>query len=155
MTPRLLPRHELLELLGRWYRAWDRHDLEAVMSLFCDDVVFENWTGARVQGKQALHRAWSAWFAGRDFRFEEEETFVDAAAQKALYRWNLHWPCRESGREGLAEVRRGVDVLHFSGGLICRKLTYSKTTLEIGGERVRLAGPSPDGADGSPKRRNR
>lgn len=142
MTPRLLPRDEILELLGRWYRAWDRHELEAVLALFSEDVLFENWTGGRVQGKEALRRAWATWFDGRDFRFEEEESFVDVAAQKALYRWTLHWPCREPGREGLPELRRGVDVLHFSGGLICRKLTYSKTTLEIGAERVRLSGPA-------------
>lgn len=148
MTPSLLQRDEILELLGRWYRAWDRHDLEAVMALFSDDVLFENWTGARVRGKEALRRAWAQWFAGRDFRFEEEETFVDEAAQKALYRWTLRWPSGEPGRGGLPEVRRGVDVLHFTDGLIARKLTYSKTVLEIDGERVRLAGSAPQNGRG-------
>jgi steroid delta-isomerase-like uncharacterized protein len=153
MTPKLLPRDEILEILGKWYRAWDRHDLEGVLALFSDDVIFENWTGGRAQGKDALRRAWAAWFGGRDFRFEEEETFVDEAAQKALYRWSLHWPCREPGREGQPEVRRGVDVLHFAGGLITRKLTYSKTTLQISQERVRLAAPAPDRAAESRKER--
>ncbi|MBE0617576.1 MAG: nuclear transport factor 2 family protein [Proteobacteria bacterium] len=135
-------------MLRRWYRAWDAHDLEAVLELFHDRIVFENWTGARVEGKEALRRAWGEWFAGADFRFEEEETFVDVMAQKALYRWTLRWPSREPGREGWDEVRRGVDVLHFEGGRIVRKLTYCRTGLEIGGERVRLAAPPPSAGRG-------
>jgi len=139
----MLNRGQLLGLLDRWYRAWDAHDLSGVLALFDERVVFENWTGARVEGREALARAWGPWFAGADFRFEGEETFVDEAAQKALYRWTLRWPSGEPGREGRGEVRRGVDVLHFEGGRIVRKLSYSKTGLEIGGERVRLAAPTP------------
>lgn len=142
MTDGRLTRGEILDLLRRWYRAWDAHDLPAVLGLFHEAVVFENWTGARVQGREALSRAWQEWFAGEDFRFEEEETFVDETAQAALYRWTLRWPSTEPGREGRPEVRRGVDVLHFAGGRIVRKLTYCKTGLEIAGERVRLAAPA-------------
>ena len=58
--------------------------------------------------------------------------------QKALYRWQLEWPSIEKGCEGKPEKRRGVDVLHFKDGKIIKKLTYSKTTLEIDGQRVRL-----------------
>ena len=135
----MLARDEMLEVLSLWYEAWNAHDLEAVMGLFHDDVVFENWTGGRTEGKAALCAAWGGWFADHgNFRFEEEETFVDEAAQKALYRWTLQWPCREPGREEEREVRRGVDVLHFEDGKILRKLTYSKTMLEVGGKRVRL-----------------
>ncbi len=36
------------------------------------------------------------------------------------------------------EARRGSDVLHFKDGKIIQKLTYSKTTVELDGERVRL-----------------
>lgn len=43
----------------------------------------------------------------------------------------------EKGCEGRNESR-GVDVLHFEDGKIFRKLTYSKTTLEIDDQRVRL-----------------
>ncbi|MBI5014111.1 MAG: nuclear transport factor 2 family protein [Deltaproteobacteria bacterium] len=135
----MLNRTEILEALSRWYDAWNAHDFEAVMALFHDQVVFENWTGGKAEGKVALRAAWGGWFADHgEFRFDEEDTFVDEAAQKALYRWTLRWPSREPGREGQPEVRCGVDVLHFEGGKIVRKLTYSKTTLEIGGVRVRL-----------------
>jgi len=55
-----------------------------------------------------------------------------------LYRWQLERPSIEKGCEGKIEKRRGVDVLHFEDGKIIRKLTYSKTTIEIDGQRVRL-----------------
>ena len=114
----MLKRAEILSLLREWYAAWDAHDLDRVMDLFHDDVLFENWTGGKAQGKAALREAWKDWFAERNFRFQEHETFVDEAEQKALYRWALAWPCREPGFEGEPEVRRGVDpglVEHVAG----------------------------------------
>lgn len=143
-NPPVLTRAELLEALARWEDAWNAHDLETVMALFADDVVFEHWHGARVVGAAALRDAWAGWFAEHGgFRFETEDMFVDEAAQKALYRWTLDWPSVERGREGERERRRGVDAIAFRDGLIVEKLTYSKTVLELDGQRVRLAAPPP------------
>jgi hypothetical protein len=106
---------------------------------FQKDVRFESWTGGKAEGKENLRRAWSERFARHGgFRFLEEETFVDEPQQKVLYRWQLEWPSIEKGCEGKSEKRRGVDVMHFKNGKIIRKLTYSKTTLEIDGQGVRL-----------------
>jgi len=55
-----------------------------------------------------------------------------------LLRWQLDWPSFEKGYEGRPEMRRGVHVLHFRNGKIIQKLTYSKTTVEIDRQRVRL-----------------
>ena len=135
----MLKRREIENALRRWNQAWDDHDFEGVMELFHDDILFENWTGGKSQGKAALQQAWASWFAHHGgFRFTEEETFIDVEQQKALYRWQLEWPSTEKGFEGKPEKRRGVDVLHFKDGKIIKKLTYSKTTLEIDGQRVRL-----------------
>ena len=135
----MLSRQEIAQALTRWQRAWDERDLDAVMDLFHEDILYENWTGSSVQGKAALRRLWAPWFADpAGFRFLEEETFIDEGEQKVLYRWLLEWPSPEPGREGQPERRRGVDVLHFSGGLIIQKLTYSKTTIEIEGQAIRL-----------------
>ena len=43
-------------------------------------------------------------------------------------------------RESLKK-RRGIDVLHFKDGKIINKLTYSKTTIDIDGERVSAYSP--------------
>ena len=141
---RALSRNEIEESLARWQQAWNRHDLEGVMELMHDQILFENWTGARVKGKARLRRAWSAWFANHGgFKFTEEETFVDETKQKALYRWQLRWPSLGKGYEGKPEHREGVDVLHFQDGKIVRKLTYSKTTLDIDGVQVPLLARQP------------
>lgn len=140
----MLQRDETLRILTAWNEAWNAHDLEAVMSLLDDDVVFENWTGAGVTGRENLRKAWAPWFANHGgFRFTTEDLFVDESAQRALFQWNLEWPSMEKGFEGKTERRRGVDVLHFRDGKIVRKYTYSKTTVEIGGKPVKLVPASP------------
>jgi len=128
-------RNEIRTALKQWNLAWDNHDLEGVMALFHEEVVFENWTGASVRGKATLRKRWAPWFANHgDFRFVEEETFIDEKQQKVLYRWSLEWPSLESGNKGKSEKRRGVDVIHFKDGKIINKFTYSKTTIEIDGQ---------------------
>ncbi len=132
-------REAIARALAAWYEAWRAHDLESVLSLLHDDVRFEHWDGSVVVGKSALRRAWSGWFAGRDFHFAEEETFVDAGACKALFRWRLTWPAPGPDRRGEFEVRRGVDVLHFLDARIIRKLTYTKTTVTAAGRGAQPA----------------
>ena len=140
----MLSRDEIREALNQWNHAWDKHDLNGVMELFDDEVLFENWTGGKVKGKEALRQAWAPWFENHGgFRFTEEETFIDEAEQKALFRWQLQWPSFEKGYEGRPERRRGVDVLHFRDGKIIQKLTYSKTAVEIDGKRVQLCAELP------------
>ena len=135
-----LSRHEIRTTITEWLGGWNEHDLDRVMDLFHDEIIFENWTGARVKGKRALCRAWTPWFANRGgFRFIEEETFIDEAAQRALLRWRLEWPSTTSGYEGRLERREGVDVLHFCDGKIIQKLTFSKTVIEIDDTAVQLA----------------
>ncbi len=136
----MLNREEIISKLTRWNDAWNEHDLDRVMALLHDDVEFENWTGGSVRGKEALRKAWAPWFANHGgFHFTTEDLFVDEEAGKVLFRWSLEWPSTEKGHEGKPERRRGVDVMHFRDGLIIKKYTYSKTTLEIGGERVKLS----------------
>jgi len=134
-----LSRKEIQALLKDWYRAWEKHDLDKVMSLFHEDIFFENWTGAYVKGREALRNAWTPWFINHgDFRFLESETFIDEKLQKALYRWILEWPSTEPGFEEKPEIRKGVDVIHFKDGKIITKLTYTKTTIEIDNKRLSL-----------------
>lgn len=140
----MLSRSDIKKALDRWNDAWDNHDLEGVLELFHDDVLFENWTGAKVKGKKALRQAWAPWFRNHGgFRFTSEETIIDENKQRVVYRWQLDWPSLEKEYQGKHERRRGLDVLYFEDDKIIRKLTYSKTTLEIDGRRVRLCAEKP------------
>ena len=135
----MLSRNEIKEALTRWNQAWDQHILDGVMELFDEDILFENWTGAKVRGKQALRQAWKPLFENhRGFRFIGEDIFIYEVEQKVLYQWTLEWPSNEKGYEGKPERRRGLDVIHFRNGRIVRKDTYSKTTVEIEEKRVKL-----------------
>ena len=138
----MLTRDEMSSAFARWGAAWNEHDLDGVMDLFDDEIYFENWTGASVRGKEKLRAAWAPWFANHgDFKFTTEETFIDEVEQKMLFRWQLDSPSFEKGQGDKHEARRGLDILHFRDGKIVQKLTYSKTTVELDGERVRLAAP--------------
>jgi len=44
-------------LKGARSDAWDNHNLDGVLELFHDEVLFENWTVAKVKGKEALRQA--------------------------------------------------------------------------------------------------
>lgn len=134
----MLSRQQIQQALDDWNQAWARYDLDGVMALMHEDVLFENWTGGRAKGKEALRKAWQPWFAQGGFRFIEQELFIDEAQQKVLFRWIMEWPCPEEKYQGKLERRGGVDVIHLRDGKIINKLTFSKTTIEIDGERKAL-----------------
>jgi ketosteroid isomerase-like protein len=135
----MLSREEILRTMSEVNAAFNAHDLEGVMERLHEDIYFENWTGGRIRGIEALRAAWAPWFRDHGgFRFTHEDILVDEAQQRAVTRWRLDWPSTEAGYEGQPETRRGVDVVRFEDGKVIEKLTYSKTTLEIDGCRVRL-----------------
>jgi hypothetical protein len=125
-------REEILTHFDIWLCAWDDHDLEGVMKLMHEDVIFENWNGSIVFGRNALKKSWTAWFTHHgDFRFIKEDIFIDEEEQKMTFQWRLEWPSLELQFKGRPERRRGVDLLHFLDGKIIRKYTYSKTIVQI------------------------
>lgn len=135
-----LNKNEILRLMDDWSGAWNRHDFEAVMAGFHEDVLFENWTGGRAAGKEALRKAWTPWFENHgNFVFRTESFIADEEGQRVTWQWTLEWPSLEKGFEGKKEIRRGVDVIELKDGKVFRKCTYSKTTLEIDGRKTPLA----------------
>ena len=135
-----LTREQIIKIMVEWEKQWNGHDIDGVMDLMDEDVVFEPWQGTRVEGKQNLYQSWAPWFKNHGgFRFTTEDLFADEKAQKILYRWQLDWPSPEKGFEGKPEKRRGVDVITFRDGKIIHKMTYSKTAVEIEGARVRFS----------------
>lgn len=123
---------EIIIQFYEWLQAWNKHNLEEVMKLIHDDIVFENWTGVKIVGKRNLQRSWIPWFLNHgNFKFTEEKVFFDEKEQKMTFMWQLEWPSLIQSFKGKNEIRRGVDILKFKDGKIIKKLTYSKTTIEI------------------------
>ena len=138
-----LSKDEILSKINRWLIAWDHYDLDGVMELMHEEVVFENWDGTTFNGKKALRRAWVPWFINHgNFKFISEDIFIDEQEQKLLFRWYLKWPSLEKNFKGNHEIRRGVDVIHFLDGKIFLKLSYSKTKIQIDSKSINLQAPS-------------
>lgn len=115
-----------VETLKAFLDAFNRHDLDAIMSYFADDCVFylprgsEPW-GTRFVGRDAVREGLASRFTGLpDVHYGDDR----------------HWTC---GRLGVSEWLltgttaagkhievRGIDLLEFEGGKIIRKDSYWK-----------------------------
>lgn len=117
---------------NEWLNAWNEHNLDKVMNLIHEDIVFENWSGGSVSGKNSLKKLWTPWFINHEhFKFIKEDTFFDEKEQRMLFMWRLIWPSQQKASNGEKEIRRGVDVLYFENKKIIKKLTYTKTTVQL------------------------
>ena len=129
----------LRQTLEEWMAAWNERDIDRVVALLDEAVVYEHWSGLRVEGRERLRAMWRDWFAADEtIRFDLEDLFVGDGGARAVLRWTLHGRSLEEEAAGAAETRRGVDVLRLEGGLIVEKITYSKTTIGIDGRRRTL-----------------
>jgi hypothetical protein len=106
----MLSREDIEAALVKWKHFWNSHDLNGVMELFHENILFENWDGATVSGKKSLRNVWKSWFDKHGgFTFLEEETFIDEMNQKVLFRWTLEWPSVENNYKGHRERRKGLE----------------------------------------------
>ena len=120
---------ELKRLADAFTATFNAHDLDATLAFFTDDAVYEEMHGPIREGKAAIRKAFEGLFAQRfgTMRFDEEDTFVDAAAGKVMASWTLHL----SSLDGKPQCLRGLDLLHFEGDRLVRKLTYCKAKVPL------------------------
>ena len=117
---------DLLALLDRFAAAWNRHDLDALMSMMTDDCVFDASAGPlavgqRSQGAQAVRAAFAAVFAAfPDAHWADARHFV--AGSRGVSEWTFSGT-QEDGRR--VEVA-GCDLFTFRDGRIAIKNSYRK-----------------------------
>jgi ketosteroid isomerase-like protein len=109
-----------LDTIERFNDAFNRHDVDDVMVLMTEDIVFENTSpapdGERYVGQAAVRTFWERFFAGSPrAHFTAEEIF--AAADRAVVRWRYSW--------GDGHIR-GVDLFRVRDGKVAEKLSYVK-----------------------------
>ena len=131
-----MTRTEIERIMNDWLAAWNRHDLEEVMSLFSDDAVFETWTGLRISGRENIRKAWAEWFAAGGFSFTSLDMVIDPESGTVVFPWLYEGPAKCFA--GKIEKRKGIDLIKFEDGLIVEKVTWTKTTIEVEGKRVTL-----------------
>jgi ketosteroid isomerase-like protein len=111
----------VLDLMDRFTTALNSHDIEAVMALVTDDIVFESTSpapdGTRYEGRAAVRQVWGDMMASTpQARFSVEEQFP-AGPGRAIVRWRYDW--------GDGHVR-GVDVIRVRNGQVAESLAYVK-----------------------------
>ena len=128
-----MERERLAELVMQFTEAFNREDLDGVMSFMAEDAVYDEFNGTRNQGAAAIRAAFEPQFRGDygKLRFHTEDLFVDAPAGKALIRWL----CTLETRRGPA-AWRGLDIIHVENGRITEKLTYAKAKVPLLGEAL-------------------
>jgi ketosteroid isomerase-like protein len=105
--------HRRLELLKQVLEAFNRHDVEAIMSRFAGDCVFESprgpdpW-GRRFVGKDDVRRGLMARFEGiPDVHYSDDDHFVSGS------RGVSEWTIRGTTVEGERIEVRGCDLWTF------------------------------------------
>jgi steroid delta-isomerase-like uncharacterized protein len=119
--------HRRVETLKQVLDAFNRHDLDAIMSSFSDDCVFESprgpdpW-GRRFAGKDEVRRGLAARFEGiPDVRYGDDDHF--ACGNRGVSEWTISGTTVEGER---IEVR-GCDLWTFNeDGTLARKDSFWK-----------------------------
>lgn len=126
-----MEREQLAELVVRFTDAFNKNDLDGVMSFMAEDAIYDEFTGTVNRGVAAIRAAFVPQFRGDygTMRFDTEDLFVDATAGKALIRWQ----CVLETRRGPA-AWRGLDIIHVVNGRITEKLTYAKAKVPLLGD---------------------
>ncbi len=126
MTDTTEDRAALERLVIDFTEAFNREDIEEVMSYFAEEAIYDEFYDVRHVGKVAIRKAFEPQFAGAfgRMRFHTEDMFLDVPAGKALIRWVL--TLEEPNRQG---AYRGLDILHFRDGLLVEKHTYCKAKI--------------------------
>lgn len=118
-----MKRSDLEALAVAFTEAFNRDDLDGVMSYFAEDAVYDEFDGARHRGKAAIRAAFEPQFRGAygRLRFHQEDLFADEAAGKAMISWLL--TLEKADKAG---GWRGLDLLRIEDGRIVEKQTYAK-----------------------------
>jgi steroid delta-isomerase-like uncharacterized protein len=112
----------ILRLIEHFNEAFNQHDVEAVIKLMADDIVFENTSGGRFEGQEAVRAVLTRAFALMSKGwFDTEDMF--AAADRCVVLWTYTFNREEPERGHV----RGVDIFRVRDGLVAEKFSYVKS----------------------------
>jgi len=123
-----MERQQFVELTTRFVDAFNRNDLDAVMSFFADDAIYDEFNGTRNEGKAAIRAAFKPQFTGAfgKMQFLDEDLFIDTDTGKVMASW-----CCTLEVKGQPTSWRGLDLLHFKDNKLIQKLTYAKAKVPL------------------------
>ncbi len=115
-----------IEMLEAFGAAWNRHDIEALMSFMTEDCVFETAAGpdscgTRHVGREAVRRAFAAaWQSFPDAQWRGARHFI--AGDRGVSEWTF----TGTAADGTRVEADGVDVFTFKDGRIQVKNAFRK-----------------------------
>lgn len=116
-----------VEMLAAFSEAWNRHDVDALMSFMSDDCVFQTAAGpdacgTRHVGREAVAKAFAAaWATLPDAQWRNGRHFVHGDFGVS------EWTFTGTAADGSRVETDGVDLFRFSGGKIQLKNAFRKT----------------------------
>lgn len=117
--------------LAAFSDAWNRHDLDALMSFMSDDCVFQTATGpdacgTRHSGLAAVSTAFaSAWATIPDAQWVNGQHFVQGDFGTS------QWTFTGTAADGSRIETDGIDVFSFKNGKIALKNVFRKTRANL------------------------
>jgi taurine dehydrogenase small subunit len=129
----------VVEITTEWLQAfadaWNRHDVDALMSFMTDDCVFEAsagpelW-GTRFEGREAVHAAFTeVWATFPDAHWGNARHFV--CGDRGVSEWTFTGTRADGAR---VEVQ-GCDLFSFRDGKIELKNSYRKNRPPVAGTK--------------------
>lgn len=122
MTKTLTPQD-----LSETFDAFNRHDVEGVMTHFADDCVFytvggDEVYGGKVEGAKAIAEAFSGVWAGMtDAHWDHHSHFVQS--DRAVSEWTFSG----TGADGMRVEAQGADLFTLRDGMIIVKQALRKS----------------------------
>jgi uncharacterized protein len=116
----------LEDVIDAYNEAWNKHDLEGIVSLHAPDMVFENWNaGERAEGDQVRAHIGEIFENWPDLRFTGRSLYVgdDFVVQE--------WTAYATHPNGTELSWEGVDIFPFRNGKILRKDVYSNASRRV------------------------
>jgi steroid delta-isomerase-like uncharacterized protein len=109
------------DFLQAFTDAWNRHDIDALMSFMTDDCVFRNAAGARHEGREAVRAAFAqAWQTVPDAQWRNGRHQV--YGERGVSEWTF----TGTRPDGTRIESDGVDLFTFRDGRIAVKNAFRK-----------------------------
>lgn len=118
-----------VELLDDIQNAFNRHDVDGILSYFCDDCEWlmargpDPWEAKRLRGKAAIGEVLAARYKViPDMRWVDMRHFISADGERACSEWTV----KGTPKEGPPINWLGCDIWTFKDGMVTKKDTYWK-----------------------------
>lgn len=116
----------MIDLLGAFADAWNRHDVDAILSFMTDDCVYQSSAGSEAWGTRFSGRAEVRAGCLAALRDYPDAQWRNASHFVAGDRGLSHWTFTGTRADGTRIEVDGCDVFTFRGGKIAVKDSYRK-----------------------------